>query len=222
MSYAQNYLKMDKIDKLFDAIEHPDRYSGTEMEAMLADPDVKEVYDLLYKTRASLAPIPVPDIDNEWKAFEEAHNKRGFSIFKLFSRNVAAGITVVIASIAAVAAVVGVGVNYVLDKKVEAETVEIIPVAEEDIPANDTIVVEDENQAKVPETIVFENEPFETIVNRVAEYYGYKVEFTSDSSKSLRLYFHWNQNLTLGEVVESLNNFGQIHITVKDKTIKID
>ena len=43
MSYAKNYLKMDKIDRLLDAIESPNRYTPTEIEAMLKDPEVKEV-----------------------------------------------------------------------------------------------------------------------------------------------------------------------------------
>ncbi len=57
---------MDKIDLLLDAIEHLDRYTPTEIEAMLRDPEVKEVFDLLDKTKASLHTLPDPDIETEW------------------------------------------------------------------------------------------------------------------------------------------------------------
>ena len=62
MSYAKNFHKMDKIDRLLDAIEHPDRYAPIEIEAMLQDQEVKEVFDLLDKTKSSLQTLPSPDI----------------------------------------------------------------------------------------------------------------------------------------------------------------
>ena len=70
--------------------------------------------------------------------------------------------------------------------------------------------------------MVFDNEPLKTIADKIAEYYGYEVEFNNEASESLRLYFRWNQENTIEEVVERLNNFEQIHIVIKDNTIKID
>lgn len=225
MYYVQNYLKMDKIDRLLDAIEHPDRYSQKEIETLLADPEVMEVYSLLDKTKATFTPISTPDINAEWDRFRNLHPTRQFRtyrIFNLFSRNVAASIAIGIASLAAVAAVVGVSVNYALNKNTDNQIVEVEAAIKENVTSSDTILVVEEVPAVAPETIVFDNEPLETIINRMAEYYGCKAEFSTDSSKSLRLYFRWNQAQPLDEVIESLNNFEQINLTVKDKTIKID
>ncbi len=217
---------MDKIDNLLDAIENPDRYSDREMEAMLADQAVAEVYDLLNKTKASLATIPTPDVDAEWKAFEHANpteqQHKPFRILNLATRNIAASIAISIVSIAAVAAVVGVSINYVLTQNKETPSTEVTTVVQENVDTNNVIIAPEGTPATAPETIVFDNEPLETIIKHIAEYYGYKVEFSTDAPKSLRLYFHWNQAQTLDDVVESLNNFEQIHIIVKDKTIKID
>ncbi len=58
---------MDKIDRLFDAVEHPERYSSVEIKEMLKDPEVKEVFDLLDKTKSSLQAVEIPDIEDEWK-----------------------------------------------------------------------------------------------------------------------------------------------------------
>lgn len=217
---------MDKIDRLLDAIEHPERYSDTEMKEMLADPEVKQVYEMLDKTKASLTPISTPDVDAEWESFRNANGNTQatgkFHIFNLFSRNVAASIAIAVASLAAVAAVVGVSVNHALHKKADTQIAEVVATAKEDVAASDTIVAVDEVPDVAPETIVFDNEPLEPMINRIAEFYGYKAEFSTDAPKSLRLYFRWNQAQTLDEVVESLNNFEQINLTVKDKTIKID
>ncbi len=219
---------MDKTDRLLDAIEHPDRYSEKDMEVMLADPEVNEAYDLLGKTAASLTPIPSPDIDAEWDAFRRSHRvlvvgrERRPGILNLFSRNVAASIAIAIASLAAVAAVVGVGVNYVLDKKAAAPAAAVAPAVKADDVPDETISAPEDTTAVAPGTIVFDNEPLDAIVGRIAVYYGYSVEFAAPGAGSLRLYFRWNQAQTLDDVVESLNNFEQIHLTVKDGTIIID
>ena len=123
MSYAKNYLKMDKIDHLLDAIESPDRYTPTEIEAMLKDPEVKEVFDLLDKTKSSLQTLPTPDIESEWKRFEENHQmserKNRFWLTGIMSRNIAATITIAIVSFTAVATIVGIGINQ-LNQRQEA------------------------------------------------------------------------------------------------------
>ncbi len=75
---------------------------------------------------------------------------------------------------------------------------------------------------KTTEIIVFDNEPLKTIAGKIAEYYGYQVKFNNEASKSLRLYFRWNQENTVEEVVARLDNFEQIRIEIKDNTIKID
>lgn len=213
---------MDKIDRLLDAMEHPESYSDSEIENMLHDPEVLEVYSLLDRTKSSLTTIDTPDIDAEWKEFERIHNRRRFSILSFLSRNVAASIAIGIVSFAAVATVVGVSVNYVFDKKADVTVAGIVTETKENAETNDTIAAVGEAPAIVPETVVFNNEPLETIANRIAAYYGCKVVFSSEATRTLRLYFRWNQAQTLDEVVESLNNFEQIHISVTDRTLKID
>lgn len=216
---------MDKIDRLLDAIEHPQRYSREEIEALLAHPEVREVYDLLGKTKAALAPIPEPDVDAEWNAFKNSHpvkQHRTYRIFNLFNRNIAASIVIGIASLAAVATVVGVGASYVLDRKTETPEAGTTAAVTENVVPDDTIIAAEEIPARVPETITFDNETLETVISCIAEYYGCNVKFSTGSPNALRLYFRWNQALPLDEVVESLNNFEQINITVKDSTIEID
>lgn len=217
---------MDKIDRLLDAIEHPDLYSEKEIEAMLADPEVMEVYNLLDKTKATMTPISTPDIDAEWETFKKSHPAPGrrtyFHLLNLFTRNIAASIAIGLASLAAVAAVVGVGINYALDKRADEPVSATVGVVDGDVVANDTITVGEDTPEIAPQTIIFDNEPLETIAARIAGYYDCEVEFTTDAPRSLRLYFRWNQAQTLDEIVESLNNFEQIHISVKDKTIIVD
>ncbi len=221
---------MDKIDRLFDAVEHPERYSSVEIEEMLKDPEVKEVFDLLDKTKSSLQAVEIPDIEDEWKKFETSHhssklpNKKQnrFMLSGWLSRNVAASIVIGIVSFTAVATIVGVGIHHLSNNR-EVTTVET-PISEvtDVVPNSDTISSYENEEVASPEIVVFDNEPLETILSEIANYYKCQVIFNNNVSKSLRLYFRWNQALTITEVVERLNNFEQINLTIKDATIEVD
>ena len=217
---------MDKIDKFLDAIEYPEHYTPSEIEAMLQDPDVKEMFDLLDKTKSSLQTLQTPDIEAEWKRFEKNHPTskvtHRFWLAGIMSRNIAATIAIAIVSFTAVATIVSIGINQFNQRQEASSPADVKTEYVEVIAKPDSVRSVEPDKDKTPEIRVFDNEPLKTIVGKIAEYYGYKVEFDNEASKSLRLYFRWNQENTVEEVVERLNNFEQIHIVIKDKTIRID
>ncbi len=217
---------MDKIDRLLDAIEHSDRYTPTEIEAMLQDPEVKEVSGLLDKTKSSLQTLRTPDTNAEWKRFEKNHptskHTHRFWLAGKLSRNVAATVAIAIVSFTAVAAIVSIGINQLNQRQEASRPTDFKTEYHEVITMSDSVKSVKSFNNKTPEIIVFDNEPLRTIAGKIAEYYGYTVEFNNESSESLRLYFRWNQEDTIEEVVERLDNFEQIHIIIKDKTVKID
>ena len=217
---------MDKIDRFLDAIEYPERYTQLEIDAMLQDPEIKEVFDLLDKTKSSLQTQQSPDIEAEWRRFEKNHPTykvtHRFWPAGIMSRNIAATIAIAIVSFTAVAAIVSISINQLNQRQEASRPTDAKTEYAEVIAKPDSVKSVEAVKDKIPEIIVFDNEPLKTIVDKIAVYYGCKVEFNNESSKSLRLYFRWNQDNTLEEVVERLNNFEQIHIEIKDKTIKVD
>ncbi|MCM1076098.1 MAG: DUF4974 domain-containing protein [Bacteroides sp.] len=212
---------MDKIDQLLNAIEHPEKYSKSELEALLRDPEVREVYNLLDKTKSSMQPYTAPDVDAEWEAFESAHREHKFRLLEFFSRNTAASIAIGIASFAAVAAVVGVGVSHTFSDNADMDVPEAVESAVVNVATVDSTQAEP-MPAPVPVMVIFDNEPFESIISQIAAYHGLTVEYASDAPKSLRLYFKWDQNLPVEQVIENLNNFERIHLTLSEGKIKID
>ena len=59
----------DNTDRLLEAIEHPERFSDDELAALLKEPEMRELYDLMSKTSDAVAETPVYDLDKEWDAF---------------------------------------------------------------------------------------------------------------------------------------------------------
>lgn len=222
---------MDKIDRLLDALENPGNYSTVEIEELLHDPETKEILDLLDKTKASLHPVQTPDVDQEWEKFKNNHQNLAdektakdfpFRLSGFFSRKVAAIIAIAIVSISAVAAIVGISISYLNPKSPDSDTTPL---------EKEIYVVENQTDSikKIPaseptpvEIVIFDNEPLDLIMAQIGDYYRYKIEFKDDSIKSLRLYYRWKQEESIEEVVESLNNFEQIHLVIEDKTIKIN
>ena len=217
---------MDKIDRFLDAIEYPERYTQSEIDAMLQDPEIKKVFDLLDKTKSSLQPQQSPDIEAEWRRFEKNHPTskvmHRFWLAGILSRNIAAAIAIAIVSFTAVAAIVSIGINQLNQRQEASCPTDVKTEYAEVIAKPDSVKSVEAVNDKIPEIIVFDNEPLKTIAGKIAGYYDCKVEFNNETSKSLRLYFRWNQANTVEEVVERLNNFEQIHIVIKDNTIKID
>ena len=51
------------------------------------------------------------------------------------------------------------------------------------------------------------------ILKEIAAYYGMKEETSSRQAANTRLYFNWNKQYNVEQVVEQLNQFEHIHIT---------
>ena len=216
----------DNIDRLLDALEHPENYTDAEVEQILTNPEAREVYDMLHKTADASAPIPEVNLDEEWRRFEAKQRGRrpvilGWLSF-VASRNASAVVLLLIGTLAVVAATIGVTHYFNADKEIvqteQTEPQEQTVIADSNVAPTDTIAVETTPQ---PETIIFKGESLEKILADIAGYYGATVAFNQDAAKSLKLYFEWNQALPLKEVVGQLNNFEQINITLTDKVLTV-
>lgn len=216
----------DNIDRLLDALEHPENYSDAEVEQLLTDPDTREVYDMLHKVADASAPVSEINLDEEWRRFEAKQPKRSPVILRwlssMASRNAAAVVIALVGTLAVVAATIGV-TRYFNANKEMAQTEKSEPqkqtaIADSKVAPTDTIPTE---TTPLPETIVFKGENLEKILADIAGYYGVTVKFNQDAAKSLQLYFEWDQSLPLNEVVEQLNNFEQIDITLTDKALTV-
>ena len=103
----------DRTDRIFEAIEHPERFSDDEIQEMLDNPGIQELYKQICKTADALTTTEEPDIDREWEQFVNRQRKsvaQGllYSLRVFFNRNAAAVLICTVASLAVVAATLGV------------------------------------------------------------------------------------------------------------------
>ncbi|MDE6397064.1 MAG: DUF4974 domain-containing protein [Muribaculaceae bacterium] len=213
----------DKLDRFLDLINDNDSVTDQYVRQILEDKDYKNLYNITTKTTDALTETPEVDIDREWHRFE----KRNFGkntvnnvsrLSRFFSRNAAAVTIFIAASLAVVAATIGVTYSIKNQSKEYLSEKEV-----SEMPAKDNViktsVPESAKTVTSEETIIFKNQSLNNILSAIADYYGVSLIFKTDKSKNLRLYFQWNQSLPPEEIISQLNNFEQVDIKFDNNVI---
>ena len=68
----------------------------------------------------------------------------------------------------------------------------------------------------------FENVPLKDIATELASIYHINIKTRNTETAALRLYYPWNPQMPLGQVVEELNRFEKVHLTLTNDTLIIE
>ena len=71
------------------------------------------------------------------------------------------------------------------------------------------------------EPYVFNNVPLDSMLTAIAAAHGVGVEFENDAARQLRFHFVWKREDSLSRVVEKLNTFEAVNISIEDKTLVV-
>ncbi len=209
---------MDNLDKLLEAIEHPERFSESELRALLSDPEIKELYRLMCASRAETFipdhPIDASEVDKQWNLFKKDRRRKPiFSWSWIYNRKIAAVVAVLIASCSIIVVGVSLSRRYVgRSDKPETEQIADLPLLAEEVGTAVGPQLKDT-------VIVFEDEKLDKILAEVSPYYNVKVDLKYPSTKGVRLFLRWESNTSLSELIEHLNSFDRINLFLKEDTI---
>ncbi|MBQ4386071.1 MAG: DUF4974 domain-containing protein [Prevotella sp.] len=70
--------------------------------------------------------------------------------------------------------------------------------------------------------VIYNNVELGQIMQYIADGYGVKVEFRNEAARTLRFYLQWEADDTLQEIIDKINHFEKVHLTLTDETITID
>ena len=79
-----------------------------------------------------------------------------------------------------------------------------------------------ENDSTMLKPVVFENAELKAILGEIATYYNYKVIYKGEEAQHTRLYFTWDKQMPIEEIIDTFNQFNRIHITVKDCQLLVE
>lgn len=219
----------DRIDRFLGILDSPDSLSDEELNDFLGNGEVKEIYSVVSKAADAVADAPAIDIDAEWRRFARRHPDAGSSgiisrMSGFISRNAAAVIVCAAASVAVVAASIGLHVSFLHQNENAAAE----PAIEAEATSEGTDYEADgtypapQPAATVASGVTFKNQPLDVIIQVIADYYGAQVNFKTDDTRRLRLYFQWNQSLPLEEIISQLDNFEQLDVRLTNNVITIE
>ncbi len=212
----------DNINRLLEAVEHPERFSDEEIEMLFNDPEARELYDTMARSANLLTETKEPDLDKEWTRFMTEHQKKKFVKIGFFQNRYAAAIAAVIVSFAVVAATMG--ITNSLKKSDTTENVITKQSSSIELPSNVEGLEQQMSKeiSPAPGIKVFKNQTLENLIAVISDYYGVSATIKTQDTKNLRLYFKWDQAQSLSEVVDQLNNFEQIEIILDDNLLTIE
>jgi len=204
----------DNISRLLDMHEHPENYTDEQLAAMLGD----ETQQHLAAAKRAMTDIPVPDVDAEWQRFEQEHfnapvqNRRWLKVAAMIAG-------VVMLSAFTYAAVQAVRYNAV-DK--DEETAEaVVTTSQPESAVGPRLGVAD-SVVTVKEPVVFDNQTLGQMLEGIASRYGMRAEFRNEEARDLRFYFELHPGEELSSVVERLNMFERVSVSIEGNTIVVE
>jgi hypothetical protein len=186
-------------------MDDPGQYTDEQWREILADQECASLYEMMCKTRSALDAERVDQeftaeaVDQEWARFATAHQVRTVKPFDW--RKIAAAIVVLAVFGIAAAAIYSHFAHTPQTETVENTTPKLNPQVT-DRTDNAVDAVTDKPQAHL-----YDDVPLEQIINDLAAHYNVQPQWQGNEVRSLRLYYKWEPDFTLDEVVEMLNNF---------------
>ena len=196
---------MEKTDFLFRMMDDPGQYTDEQWREILADSECASLYEMMCKTHSALDAEQVEKeftaetVDQEWKRFAASRQVRAVKPFDW--RKIAAAIVVLAVFGLAAAAIYSHFVHTPQTETIENTTPNVYQ------QAADRTEGAVDAEADNPQGLLYDDVPLELIINDLAAHYNVQPQWHGDEVRSLRLYYKWEPDFTLYEVVEMLNNF---------------
>lgn len=189
--------KEEKIRMLL----HPERYSDEQIEQMLNE-----------------APVTEPDVDEAWQLFKEGRRQHRQPM-----RWAAILITV-----AALSGISYAAIHHFQQAKEQKQETGSMPqqetVAREVVwkkeSQSSTSSFEEADSTRQDQH--FNNVPLQQIMEQISKDYGVDVVFKNENARRIRFYLSWDAEETLSNIVNRINHFEKVHLTLSDETITIN
>jgi hypothetical protein len=173
---------------------HPEKYTDEQLDQMLDESN-----------------IPVPDANDAWEQFQKAHivAKSTTTWYK---------IAAMIIGILMLSGIAYAAISHFI--KMEDKPQVTLTERKPDIKKMEkTYGAEMTPTKKAP--VVFNNVELQQIMQYVADGYGVKVEFKNNAARTIRFYLQWEADDTLQEIIDKINHFEKVHLTLNEDTITI-
>ena len=217
---------MNKTTLLFQMMERPLDYTEQQWQEILADEESRELYTLMSKTRSAYDAVRADEMvtdevmDAEWKRLENKkitpHTPfRGLGGFHSTLHKIAATfIGILLVSGISLAAIQ----LWKTTPDASKEKEKIVETTDTTVVAKQTPILEE----SVDAFVTFDNVPLEKMLSEIAAHYGVEAIFQSDSVRQLRFHFVWNREQAIDKVIDDLNRFERLRVTLNHQQLIVE
>ena len=177
---------------------HPERHTVSELDRMLSDED-----------------ISVPDAGHEWQRFMAARTPKHPARTRLRLAAACAALLLMSGLSAA-------GVLWLAGYQPHDARPESAPAPEATATVSDTPHTPRRQGEARQVPFTFENQELQVILTQLAAHYGVAVNYRNDSVRHVRLYLQWDDTQTLHDVIDKINHFEKVHLTLDEQTINAE
>ena len=179
---------------------HPELYTDEQIEKMLNE-----------------TPVAEHDVHEAWKHFKKGHHQRRQPMRW-------AAILITVAALSGISYAAIQHFQHAREEKQEAGVMpEQKPMAREVVWKKDasiTSAVEETDSVRQDQQ--FNNVPLQQIMQQISKDYGVEVVFINEAARNIRFYLSWEAEETLSNIVNRINHFEKVHLTLSGETITIN
>lgn len=214
--------KNDKLCKVLDMIDHPERYTDEMIHELLLDPECADYYNAISITKSGIeAKKASSECDEEmtnaeWKRFEQKNYPKRQPAHRFTWHRIAA----IFIGCAVLSALAVASWNILAPKDVTgiAKTSALkTPAHNANKLATDSATRTD--SLATAQIRTFDNARLADIIDEVAKYYGANVQYEDKSVMELRLQLSWDKSAGVEGFISTLNYFDKVHAEYDNNTI---
>ncbi len=183
---------------------HPEQYTDEQLDQMLDETS-----------------IPIPDVEEEWQQFkaQRQHRRRQNPVMRW------AAITVTVAALSGItyAAIQHFSKANDMEENTPAVATQQKEVKEmEQQEAEYNVAPIAVRNDSIREDQQFNNVELQQIMQQLSRDYEVKVVFKNEAKRTLRFYLKWEANDSIQDIINRINHFEKVHLTLSGETITIE
>ena len=216
-------METKNIRQLLEMLDNPDAYTEQQIQDIInRDEDTRETYHLMVEAKRSSRhrqhQKPV-DVDAAWQRFAQqlpTPQGEGSGVGSVFHKIAASFIGVLLVSGIAFAAI---HIVRQYQKAEAPQTRDTTAVANSSLFTHHSSLPED---TVTVQPVIYDNIPLEKMLPEIAAHYDVKVTFANEEVRGLRFRFVWTPQQGIEQVVNDLNQFERLTVTLKDNQLKVE
>ena len=185
--------KEDQIRMLL----HPEDYKDEQLDQMLEETHIN-----------------VPDANEEWERFVGERRKTRREKFSLMK------IAAIFVGVLMLSGIAYAAIHFIGGSSQKVQEPQTVITDNAQRPTSEAQPTGD-NSTEL-KTVVYENLELVTILNDIAKFYQVETVYKQEDTKHIRLYFTWDKQQKLDDVIDVFNKFERFHITRENQKLTVE